>query len=331
MKILVTIPNGPIKDTFVSNSVVEQIKTLGDVIWNETKENFTSAELKEKLKGVDICITGWGTSRFDDDVLENADKLKIIAHTGGTVAPIISDKLYDMGVCVLSGNDVYARSVAESVVAYALCSLRDILNYNKMMKEKGWRDVSFFNEGLLDQTVGLIGFGAIARYAVELLKPFNVKIKVYSTHMTKETSDELGVELASIEEIVSTCKVISVHSAATPETHHQLNKDLLSKIKDGAVLINTARGMVIDEGALTDELMTGRFKAVLDVFEVEPLPMDSKLRDLDNVLLIPHMGGPTIDQREVVTLRLIEEINNFFANKKLKMNIDRSAAMRMTR
>jgi phosphoglycerate dehydrogenase-like enzyme len=101
-------------------------------------------------------------------------------------------------------------------------------------------------------------------------------------------------------------------------------------IPDGALLVNTARGSIIDEDALAEELATGRFKAILDVYEVEPLPEHSKLRGLKNAILIPHMGGPTIDRRRYVTLELIEDIKGFLQNRTLKYEIRKSYAFHMS-
>ena len=122
MKILVTIPEGIVKNTFIPKEVVQIIDSLGDVEWNNTTRQFSEDELKDKLEGKDVCISGWSTSRFTKNVLEKAKSLKILAHTGGSVAPIVSDYLYDSGVKVLSGNLYYAESVAEGVIAYILAA-----------------------------------------------------------------------------------------------------------------------------------------------------------------------------------------------------------------
>ncbi len=329
MKILVTLPKDQIRDTFIPQEVAEKIKSLGETIWNDSKELLTADELHEMLCDVDVCITGWGCCKFNGYVLENANKLKIIAHTGGTVASIVSEPLFEKGIKVISGNNLYAESVAEGVIAYMLSSLRNIPYYAHKMTLDGW-EKNPYSEGLIGQTVGLIGFGMITKHLVRMLKPFNVKVKVYSRHLREETIKEYGLESASMEEIFKTCKVISIHSALRPETHHIIDRKLLSMIPEGSILVNTARGSIIDEKALEEELETRRFKAVLDVFEVEPLPNESKLRKLSNVILIPHMGGPTVDRRKFVTLALIEDIKRYFNGEGLKNEITREYASVMT-
>jgi len=330
MRLLVSIPEGTVRDTFIPESTAALLHTLGEVKWNPLSRNYTPEELRQELSGVDVCLTGWGHPRFDEAVLSGADRLRLVAHTGGSVASLASHALYQRGVRVISGNEVYARSVAESVIAYALTVLRDIPGYLSEMRESGWRPDNFKNEGLLDQTVGLVGFGAIARYTAAMLRAFDAKIKVFSRHMSAAEAAELGVETASLEEIMSSCRIISVHSAATPATRCQISRELLQKISPGAVFINTARGSVVDEEALAQELRTGRFRAILDVYGQEPLPMDSPLRGLPGVYLMPHMGGPTIDQRRRVTERLIQDIRALLDGAPLSMEITEEAAVRMT-
>lgn len=331
MKVLVTMPKGAARDTFIPKEVEETINSLGEVEWNNTEKQFTEDELRDKLEDKDVCITGWGNIRFTEKVLEKAKDLKIVAHTGGTVAPIVSDYLYDSGVKVLSGNLYFAESVAEGVIAYILAALRDIPRYSNVMRDGGWKESDYYIEGLLDQTVGLVGFGTITKFVIKMLKPYRAKIKVFSNHIKEEALEEYGIQKASLEEIFTTCKIISIHSAKRPDTYHLVNRRLLEMIPDGALLVNTARGSIIDEEAMTDELAKGRFKAILDVFEQEPLPADSKLRKLDNVILIPHMAGPTVDRRKYVTLGLVDDIKAYFEGKPLKNEISKEYAAYMTR
>lgn len=331
MNILVTQPKGVVRDTFFPADVVKKVESLGHTVWNESEEQFSPEELNAKLKDIDVCISGWSCSRFTGDVLKGADRLRLIAHTGGSVAPIVSAELYEKGIRVISGNLVYAESVAESVIAYALLSLRRLPFYMKEINECRWKADDFFNEGLIGQKVGLVGFGMVAKCLVKLLEPFNTKVSVYDPYLSEETAKSFGVKKVSLEEVITGSKIISLHAAQTPDTYHLVNRELIKKIPDGAHLINTSRGTVIDEDALADELKKGRFSAVLDVFDFEPLPADSKLRGLPNALLIPHMGGPTIDRRKSTTERLLDDIVSFVDGKPLKLEIGKDYAMHMTR
>lgn len=331
MNILVTMPQGATRDSFITAAEVEKLEQAGHVTWNNSDTQFTGEELEKKIKDADICITGWGCPAFEKNIIDNARKLKLIAHTGGTVASLVNDYVYEKGVRVISGNNMFAESVAEGTLAYILSSLRDIPFYSNEVQQGKWRTEVFSNEGLLDQTIGLIGYGMTARHLVRMLQPFRVKIKVFSGHVREETLAEYGMKKASLEEICATCKIISIHTARRPDTYHMINQELLEKIPDGSLLVNTARGSIVDEKALARELAKGRFKAILDVFEEEPLPADSGLRGLKNVILIPHMAGPTIDRRKFITRGLIEDITRLNEGKPLLYEISRSYAASMTR
>lgn len=330
MNILVTLPEN-IRRTFIPQDVARKIEQMGNVIWNNKGENYTEEELRERIKDIDICITGWGIPKFTARVLENANRLRLVAHTAGTVANFVSDELYAKGVRVVSANKIFAESVAEAVIGYLLAALRDIPYYVNMMKSGGWKAEDFYNRGLLDQTVGLVGFGEIPRYLVSMLKPFRVKIKAFDKFVDAEEMAKYGVEKVDIEDIFAGCPIISIHLPATKETYHMIDRQLLKLIQDDAILVNTARGSVIDENALIEELKLKRFKAVLDVYEREPLPDDSPLRKMDNALLIPHMGGPTVDRRKYATLAVLDDIDNFINNRPLVHEITAERAARMTR
>ena len=330
MNILVALPEN-LRETFIPDEVARRIEQIGNVTWNTKGANYTEEELREKIRGMDVCMTGWGIPRFTARVLENADRLKLVAHTAGTVANLVSDELYAKGIRVVSANKVFAESVAESVIGYLLAALRDIPYYVNRMKSGGWRSEDFFNRGLLGQTVGLVGFGEIPRYLVPMLKPFHVKIKAFDKFVDARKMAEYSVEKADLEDIFSTCPILSIHLPATEETYHMIDRRLLKMIQKDAVLVNTSRGRVIDEKALIEELKQNRFKAVLDVYEKEPLPDDSPLRKMENTLLIPHMGGPTADRRKYATLAVVDDINNFLSNRPLVHEITAERASRMTR
>lgn len=331
LKIAVTIPAGAMRDSFIPSDVAEAIESMGHTIWNKLKQNYDADGLREAIREADVCITGWGCSRFDSEVLKTGEKLRLIAHTGGSVASIVSNELYDRGIKVISGNRLYAESVAEGVIGYILASLRNIPLFHNCVQVDGWIGKDARNEGLLDQTCGLVGFGAAARYLVEMLKVFRVKVRVYDPFVSDEICAEYGVErVNSLEDLFISSKILSIHASGTPQTHHLINRRLLALIPDGVLFINTARGSIVDEEALADVLRQGRFKAVLDVYEFEPLPRESRLRGLENVILMPHMAGPTVDRHKIVTLELLKDIRRYFAGQPLQFEISRDYAMGMT-
>jgi len=330
MNILVTIPQGAVRDSFIPEWAAEKLAALGPVQYNKTTQQLTKSQFIEAIKDVEVCVTGWGTPIFDADVLDAAPKLRVIAHTGGSVQPYVDEAVYQRGITVLSGNAIYARSVAEGVLAYMLLALRQIPKYIDIVRDGGWRTETDTSKGLGNKRIGLVGFGAIARNVLEFLAPFDVEIFVYSGHLTKGDAESLNVKKATLEEIFTDCDIISLHSAQRKENEKMINETLLSMIKPGALFINTARGSIVDEEALIGQLETRRFSAVLDVFCQEPLPADSPFRSLDNVISMPHMAGPTTDLRPYVTSSLADDIARFMANENLQHEIPWSYAKNMT-
>lgn len=331
MKILVTVGAGEVQDSFFTPRVRAELETLGEVEYNETgRQAYTKEELIAHIKDVDILVTGWKTPRIDEDVMKAANRLKIHAHTGGTMATMICKEEYDRGVIVLSGNDLYAKSVAEGTLVYTLMALRKMYEDVSSMNSGNWRRIPGKNSGLIEKKIGIVGYGAIAKYYIDLLKWFGAEILVASKYITQQEADEKGVKIASQEEVFETCDVISLHGALNAETRGSITGDLLKRIKPGALFVNTARAGIVVEEDMMQELRTGRFNAVLDVYHTEPLPADSELRSMSNVLLFPHMAGPTFDMREKVTLKLAEDIRAILEGRPYEDEIPYEYAIRMT-
>ena len=330
MNIFVSIPLGENRDTFLTEENVAFLESLGTLTWNNTEEFLDAEKMRDALENVDILVCGWGTPKLTEEVLSKANRLKLVAYVAGSVANVVSEAMYNRGIRIVCGNEAFARSVAEASLAYMLCALRDIPYYNNRMQKGLWKAEVSHGRALNDQTVGIIGYGAISKYLLDLLRPFNVKILLYSGHMTQEQAESLGVQKASLEEIFSTCKVVSVHSARSAKNYHMINEQLLRMMKEDAVLVNTARGDIIDEEALIRVAREGKIRAILDVFEEEPLPLNSGLRGMENVILLPHCGGPTIDKRCDAARLVLDDILRLQRNEPLQNEIVAARAATMS-
>lgn len=330
MKIVVTMPEGPVFDSFWSGAERRALEELGQVRWNDTGRQWTPEELGRELEGAAVCVTGWGAPVFDETVLAHCGSLRLIAHAGGSVKPYVTDLCYQQGIRVVSGNAVFAESVAESVVAYALSSLRRIPYYSTQLSRGVWiGDID--NRGLLERRVGIVGYGMIARYVVEMLRPFRCPIQVYSRHMNPGTPEARGLVQVSLETLFATSDIVSIHCGMTPENYHLVTESLLRSMKPGALLVNTARGAVIDEAALC-RVLSDRpdLTAALDVYETEPLPPGHPLQQLPNTQLMPHMGGPTLDRRRAVTRSVLADIRSFLNGGTMTCEISRAYAEKMS-
>lgn len=315
MKALVAIKQDKTFDTFFTKENIEYVETLGNIVWFDAAKE-SSDELKDKIKDCDTYITCWGSPPLTAELLSSAPKLKLLTHLGSTVVPVVCKEVYERDIKVISGFDYYSKSTAEGAVAYMLAALRKIPFYTDRLKnQKIWRESEDYTDGLICKTVGIVGFGGVGRYVAKMLGNFDVDIKVYDiAKISREVKEHYGITQCDIEEIFSTCDIISIHLPYNDGTHHIIGDALLSKIKQGALLVNTARGAVVDESALIKHLESSNFNAALDVYEKEPIDMDSPLLSLDNVLILPHQAGPTVNLRAFITHQLIKESADFIDN-----------------
>lgn len=330
-KIYVSVPL-PKKYSWFTQEQRDRLEAMGDVRWNEKEEQDSPEEFMERIHDADVIITHWGTPRFTDEVLDAAPNLKLIAHDAGSVGYQVDGRVYERGIRVICGNELFADSVAEGTIGYMIAGLRRIPFFSRKVEEIGWSpEGDRWHTGLLYKKVALIGFGAVARNVAKMLSAFKCETYIVADHVTEEEAASYGAKKATMEEAFAECDVVSIHLTNIPETYHIVSRELLNSMKDDALLVNTARGPIIDEDALGDILQTGRIKAVLDVYEVEPLPMDSKLRHLDNVILMPHMGGPCPELTTRVTEAVLTEIPKVLAGEKSWLDVPRDMALRMTR
>ena len=334
MKSLISVSRGETFNTFFNKENIELAERLGGAIWNESNHRMTAAEVAEQIADCENYVTLWSSPRLDAEILKNAPKLKLLTHLGGTVVPFVSDEMWERGIKVISANDYFAESVAEGTLAYILCALRDIPKYSRELKlEKKWRPEPWYTAGLMGKKIGIVSYGTIARKLVRILAQFQVSLLVYDIKpLPSEDVEKYGLEAASLERIFEECDIISLHTPLFDATYHMIDTPLLSRIKDGALFVNTSRGGVVNQRSLEAELAKGRFRAVLDVFEEEPPKEDCALYGLDNVMMIPHMAGPTIDMRTYITRSLLLEAAGYVdLGKPLAHEITRKQAATMSK
>lgn len=335
-RVLVTMQEGGTRRSFFPAEVKAFLEEHFEVVWNETGKKMTKEDLKPLLPEFDAVMTGWGSEFYDAALLGDNPRLKLIAHTGGTVGNLLDASVYDVGVRVLTENQIYAESVAEGTIAFLLAAQRSIPDYVRIVREGGWKDdYNPFGSwcSLMDAKVGLVGFGTITRYLIPLLHAFRCDIRLFSHHAPdEEYRNKYGITMMELDDLFAECDIVSIHSALNAENRALVGAEQLSKMKDGALLLNTSRGAVIEEEALLDEAKKGRIRIMLDVFHQEPLAPDSPLRTLPNVYCIPHMGGPTMDRRGFGTMELARQMVRFFDGETdLPLEISRDVSSRMTK
>jgi phosphoglycerate dehydrogenase-like enzyme len=254
-------------------------------------------------------------ARLDADVLAAAPRLRAMAHMGSSVGRFVSDALWERGIQVTSAGPALALDVAETTLGLMIVGMKRIWPLGQRVREGGWRESPYWpSRELHGKVVGIVGASNVGRHVIELLRPFGVQVLLYDPYVTGEDAVQLGAEKVEMDDLARRADVVSLHAPGKPETHHLLNAERLAMMKDDALLVNTARGTLVDEEALVEELAKGRFFAFLDVTDPEPPAADSPLRQLENVVVTPHLAGCIEDCGRMGEMA-VEELRRFFAGE----------------
>lgn len=329
MKILVTVPVGGNRDKYFPPKLMARFDAMGDVIKNPHGRQYTREELKAILPDIDIIVTHWGSTQYDAELLDCAPRLKLIAHCAGTVAHIASEESYRREIPVLSANPIMAKYVAEGALAYMLAGIRAIRAYDGNMRAGLWHQNMPCTNTIVGGEIGLVGLGAVGRNLLDMLRPFGCTVKVYDPYLPDGALDAWEfAKIASFEEAMQN-PVVSIHASQTPETYHMIDKKALSLMPDDALLVNTARGSLIDMEALIPELQSGRLRAVLDVYEREGCPQDDRLLACtDKLTLQPHLAG--MPSGSAMTAAIIDDLERFLRGESLQLAVSYAQYQHMT-
>ncbi len=299
----------------ISPESIKIMETFADVRHTGTEDPADKEEMKRLLTGADACITSWEVAPLNREVIDAADRLKAVVHMGGSVKRLVSDELFEKGVKVFGASPVLAETVAETALGFMIMGMKKSWVIAAEVKGGAWRDYpSWPPRELRGKTVGIIGASQVGRHVIKLLKPFHVEILVYDPYLTDTDADSLGVKRVELEKLAAESDIISLHAPVNDKTTRMMNDSLFKIMKDDALIVNTARGSLIDEPAMIRELSAGRFYAVLDVSDPEPPAPESPLRKLSNVTLFPHFAG-CIEDCSDMSLRAAEELRRFFAGE----------------
>jgi glyoxylate reductase len=241
------------------------------------------------------------TDRVDDELLDRAPRLKVVANYAVGYDNIDVPACTARGVLVTNTPGVLTETTADLAFALILAAARRLVEADKFLragKWKTWGPTLLLGQDVYGATLGLVGLGRIGAAVARRARGFNMKILYYSRHRQEALEKELGVEYVSFDELLRRSDFISIHVPLTAETHHLFNAEAFAKMKPTAVLVNTARGPIVDEAALYAALKTGRIAAAgLDVMDPEPPSPDNPLLTLNNVILLPHIGSASIATR----------------------------------
>jgi phosphoglycerate dehydrogenase-like enzyme len=322
------VPHGRLQQQLFPARVREALAACADPIYNEISDRrLTTEELAARLGDCEGAISGWGTPQFTPEVLDAAPSLRIISHAAGSVKFLMPDppsELFRRGLKVTCATETMSRYVAEHTLCLAIACLRRMAMFREEMKGTDLWWGTFHDpepDTLIEQRVGLVGLGNISWEFVRLLKPFGCELWAYTKHADSARVAAEGIRLVELDNLLANCKVICLFAAVRPDTIKMISRDRLKLIQDNAVLVNTARGALIDEEALLEELQTGRLTVGLDVTEPEPPPADSPLRNHPNVLLAPHVGGPVPSRYWDMGAFAVEELRRFLSGESLRAEV----------
>jgi phosphoglycerate dehydrogenase-like enzyme len=255
---------------------------------------FDSDAARGALAEADVLITGWMSPYIDGTVLEAAPRLRAILHSGGTIKPFVSDDVLAQGIKVSSAAAANATPVAEYTVAMILLANKKVLpiaaRYRALRQEPDV-EAEFPGLGNFDRRVGIVGASKIGQKVIELLGPYDLELVVYDPYLTAAEARRLGVERVELDDLLATSDVVSVHAPSLPSTRNLIDADGIASMRAGATLVNTARGEIVDQVALTDRVVAGELFAVLDVTTPWVLEHDHPLYVSDHALLTPHIAG----------------------------------------
>ena len=289
--------------------------------------NLSATELAHLLPGHTMVISGWGTPTFTDEVLKAASELKLVAHSAGSIKKLLPAALFDQGIQVTHAAGAIAPAVAEMTILLILLALRQVHQLDRRMKAgQGWAAAkgSFMGQELAGQRVGVVGAGYTGREVLWRLNGLRAEVWVYDPYLTPERAATLGVHrVADLDMLFRECPIITMQAPPTAETERMVGARQLQQLCDGAIFINTARSLTVDQAALLAEFQSGRIFGALDVFDEEPLPVDSPFRQLENVIVTPHVAGASQQARRRQGQFIVDEIARFLDGQALHYAVTR--------
>ncbi|WP_435281808.1 hydroxyacid dehydrogenase [Streptomyces koelreuteriae] len=310
--------------------VLARLRESVDIDPDLVARDFTDPRVRDVLARTEILVTGWGCPLIDETVLDAAPRLRAVLHSAGSVKSFATPGIWQRGIAVSSAAVANALPVAEYTLAMILLAGKDVLAARDRMRtsrtSSGWGIIpGIGNHG---RRVGVIGASRIGRRVLELLRPFDLRPALTDPYVDEAAAAALGVPLLPLDDLLRTSDIVTVHAPETPETHHLIGRRELALMPDGAVLVNTARGALVDHDALVTELRAERLTAILDVTDPEPLPTDSPLYDLPGAFITPHLAGSQGNELARLGLTITEETERLVAGGKPAYGVDLAALER---
>lgn len=304
--------------------------------WMLEPEQEYDAAVISRLAAAQALITTWDSGYLSLETMKRLPSVRIIVHCGGEVKKRFDRRLFQR-LIIANTADPMARPTAELGAAFLLYAARNVDHYRDALRKKSNVVYEEFHlrggtaDSLLGREVGMIGFGRIGRALVQMLRGFDVRWRVYDPYASREVAFGTHVEFDSLNRVLERSTLLVVAAAATERSRHLLNRERLAKLQRGSVVINIARGSLIDLSALTREVKSGRLRCALDVTDPEePLPVNHPLRTLPGAIMTPHVGGGGQRTRTQMADAAMDELTRFFRGKPVQNRVTPRMLSRMT-
>jgi phosphoglycerate dehydrogenase-like enzyme len=295
---------------------IDALTDIGDLLDRTAIDGMPSGRADEVLAAADVLLGHWGCSRLDDAFLDRAPRLRMLAYAAGTMRDVVTAATFARVPRITSGAAANAVPVAEFTVAAIVWA-----NKGAFIERERLRGVEVppverrHPVGNWGKRIGLVGASHVGRAVVSLLRPYQFELVMADPYLGDAEAGRLGVRRADLDTVLATSDVVSLHAPALPSTEGMIGAAELARMMNGATLINTARGVLVNHDALTAELLTGRISAVLDVTDPEPLPAGHPLLALPNCVVTPHLAGSQGSELGRLADLVIEEVRRFAAGQ----------------
>lgn len=300
----------------VSDSGLEPLRAASFTI--DKRTGLAGDELRDAVSNCEGLIVRSAT-KVTSELMEAAKNLRVIGRAGVGVDNIDVPAATARGIVVMNAPDGNTITTAEHTLALLVALARSVPQANSSLKSGKWERKNFIGTELQNKTLGIVGLGRIGKMVAARARALGMKIVAYDPFVAKEQSRDLEIEIASLDEVLSRADFLTVHTPLTSDTRKLINADALAKMKDGARVINCARGGLIDERALHDAITSGKIAgAALDVFEEEPPPTDHPLLSLSQVIVTPHLGASTTEAQEGVAFTVAEQMRDYLIDGTLR-------------
>ena len=283
----------------------------------DVKPKIPQEDLIKIIGEYDALIVRSGT-KVTAQVIEAGKKLRVVGRAGVGVDNVDVEAATRRGILVMNTPSANIISACEHTMAMMLSMARNIPMADKSVKEGKWEKSKFMGVELSGKTLGIIGIGRIGGEVAKRAKAFGMKLIGFDPYISPEAAVKLGVRLLPLDKVCEEADFITVHAALTPTTHNLVSTAQFNLMKPTVMIVNCARGGIIDEAAWVEALRTKRIAgAAIDVFENEPLPKDSPFLGLTNAVLTPHLGASTKEAQEKVSIEMAEHVKLFLVDNKI--------------